>query len=323
MMLHQIGAFFLIVLVLGCSSAQRLVRLNTGSGETIVHIPRTTEVQPVKVSPEEVSQALRRLAREESLIGSPREAVSKMFHLDALSGDYLYLLRDKKLVPLGAGTLLEGALTDEEETLARHYRSWCGRAYGFEGDCFGGALVGGRYLDLQGRYVLALALSKSPVLPEMQAALGGMISFQAVMSAALWTISSVLFLMALPEPITKGLAASLAVALMLWVGVDTLYNLITGWFQLMEEVKRATTFEEIRAAGERYGKLIGRDAARALAMLAVAAIGQTAQGFMTRVQTLPGSAQVAAQAEAQAGFSLSAASMVEGKRSPPQAATAS
>ena len=77
-----------------------------------------------------------------------------------------------------------------------------------------------------------------------------------------------------------------------------------SWRNLTEAAKVATTFEEIREAGVRFGKLIGREAARAFAMLLVAAIGSTAQLFAAKVPTLPGSAQVAMQAEGQAGFSL-------------------
>ena len=311
MNLRQAGALFLTVLMAGCSSTHRWVRVHSGKGDTLIHSPRLAEVQPVTVSPEELAQALQKLALEVRLIGTPRETVWRMFQLDVLSGDYRYLPRDNKLVPMGSGMPLDGALTDEEEKLARDYKGWCARAYGFQGDCLGGVLVGGRYVDMHGRYVLALALSKSPVLTEMQTALGEMVSARAILSAALWTIMAVLVLLALPEPVTKLLAANMAAILILWVGVDTLYNLVTGWLQLMEEVKYATTFEELRTAGEKYGKLIGRDAARAFAMLATAAIGQTAQGFAAKVPTLPGSGQVAVQAEAQAGFSFSAAGRVE------------
>lgn len=100
-------------------------------------------------------------------------------------------------------------------------------------------------------------------------------------------------------------------ALILWVGAHTLYNLVTGWLQLMEEVKQAHTFEEIRETGERYGRIIGREAARAFAMLAVAAIGQTAHGFAEKLTTLPGSAQVSMHIEARGGIALHAVGMVE------------
>jgi hypothetical protein len=101
------------------------------------------------------------------------------------------------------------------------------------------------------------------------------------------------------------------VGLILYVGYDTLYNLIAGWGQLTEEVKEASTFEQIRDAGERFGKVLGRESARALVMLVLAALGQTAQGFAAKVPTLPGSAQVAVQAEAQAGIWLPALGEVE------------
>jgi hypothetical protein len=294
----------LLTLLAACSGNQRFVRLDTGEGETIVHTPRTSEVEPVKLEGEEFRESLKLLALQVRLTASPRETVWKMFELDVLSGEYLYLPRDRKLVPMGSGTPLEGALTEEEEKLTSAYKSWCQRAYHMDGDCLGGALVGDRYLDLQGRYVLALALSKSPVLDEMKNALGEMVTAQAVMSTALWTVSTLLVLLALPEPVTKILAAGMATTLILWVGVDTLYNLVTGWFQLMQEAREATTFEELREAGERYGKVMGRDAARAFALLAMAAIGQTASGFTAKVPTLPGSAQAAMQADAQGGIWL-------------------
>ncbi len=307
---RRLGALLLAVL-LGCSGPQRFIRLDTGEGEALVHVSRTAGVPPVKVEREEFQHALQQLALEVRLLGSPRATVWRTFQLDVLSGDFLYLLRDRKLVPVGPDHPLEGALTEEEEKLTRDYRGWCRRAYGAEGDCLGGALVGGRYMDLHGRYTLALALSKSPVLDEMQAALGEMVSFQAVFSAALWTVGTLLLLLTLPEPVTKALAAVMTTVLVLWVGIDTLLNLIAGWLRLTEEVKEAHTFVEIRDAGERFGKVIGRDAARAFAMLAVAAIGQTAQGFAAKVPTLPGSAQVSMQAEAQGGIWLPAVATVQ------------
>ena len=232
----------LLALLFGCSGPQRFIHLETGEGKALIHLPRPHGAQPVKVGREEFQHSLQRLALEVRLLGSPRATVWRMFQLDALSGDFLYLPRDKKLVPVGPGFPLEGALTQEEEKLTRDYQAWCRHAYGAEGDCLGGALVGGRYMDLQGRYTLALALSRSPVLDEMQAALGAMVSFQAVFSAALWTVGTLLFLLALPEPVTKALAAAMTTVLVLWVGIDTLFNLIAGWLRLTEEVKEAHTF---------------------------------------------------------------------------------
>jgi len=309
--LWRTNALILAVMA-GCAGPSRGFRVETGAGgETLVHIPRTATVEPVEVPPKEVTEAIRRLAREVRLSGSPRETVERLFQLDALYGDYLYLHRERKVVPLESGTPLEGALTEEEEKLVSRYKGWCRSAQGFEGDCLGGALVGGKYMDLHGRYMLAMALSKSPVLEEFEKALGEMVSMWAVMQAAMATVVTLLVLLAMPEPVTKFIAAWATVGLILWVGAKTLYNLITGWFQLMEEVKVATTFEEIREAGEKFGKLFSREAAQAFAMMAMALLTHTAKGFAQQVGTLPGSAQVSMQAAGREGLLLSGVGAVE------------
>jgi hypothetical protein len=282
----------------------------SGQGRVVIHIPRTVELQPVALEEEEFQHALRPLAREARLSGTPRQTVERMFPVDPLSGDYLYLPRDKKLVPAGPGEFLEGALTKEDLETAERYRLWCQRAYDAYGDCLGGALVAGRYLDMHGRYIWALALSKSPVIDEMERALGEMVEFRALINAALWTLGSMLLIMAL-NPVAPALVAVLGVGMLLYVGYDTLHNLVTGWFRLMEEVKVATTFEQIRDAGERFGKILGRESARAFALLLVAAIGSTAQQFAAKVPTLPGSAQMTLQAQGKTGIPVAALGAVE------------
>ncbi|WP_224361184.1 AHH domain-containing protein [Hyalangium versicolor] len=311
MTLYRAGLLWLLVVSIACSGVPQVVRVERGpQGKTLLHIPRASSLQPVPVEKAEFQQALRPLAQTVRLPGTPRETVEQTFQMDALSGNYLYLQRDKKLVPAGPGEAWEGTLTQEDRDTAERYRLWCRSVHGFYGDCLGGALVGGRYLDMQGRYVWALALSKSPVLDEMKRALGDMANFRAVFGAALWAGASMLLILVL-NPLAPGLVAAIGVGLVLYVGYETLHSLISGWYRLMEDVKAARTFEEIRDAGERFGKVIGTESARALVMLVMAAIGQTAQGFASKLPTLPGSAQVAVQAETQMGLSLPALAEVE------------
>ena len=309
-LLWKAEALFLAVLV-GCSATPAALRVQqTGRGQAVVHIPRRAELPPVRLEEEEFQQAMKRLAREVRLTGTPRQAVEKLFEMDPQYGNYLWVEEDQKLVPLGPGEPLEGALTEEDLETAERYRLWCQRVHNIHGDCLGGALVGGRYLDMHGRYIWALALSKSPVLEEIKKALGEMVQVRALISTVLWTLGAMLVSMAL-NPVVPGLVAVVGLGLILYVGFDTLRNLVNGWSQLMEEVKVATTFEQIRDAGERFGKIIGREAARAFAMLLMAAIGSTAQQFAAKVPTLPGSAQVAVQAEGTAGIRLPSLGSVE------------
>jgi hypothetical protein len=309
-LLWKAEALFLVLLV-GCSGIPKVPRVeDIGQGKAVVHFPRTADVQPVVLDKEEFQQALRRLAREARLSGTPRQTVEKMFQMDPQYGNYLWLEKDQKLVPLGPGEPLEGTLTKDDLEAAESYRLWCQRVHNFYGDCLGGALVAGRYLDMNGRYIWALALSKSPVIDEMKKALGEMVEVRALIQTVLWTLGSMLLIMAI-NPVAPALVAVIGVGLILYVGVDTLLNLVSGWRQLMDEVKVAATFEQIRDAGERFGRILGREAARAFAMLLMAAIGSTAKLFAAKVPTLPGSAQVAAQAEGTARLSVSALGAVE------------
>jgi hypothetical protein len=148
------------------------------------------------------------------------------------------------------------------------------------------------------------------VIEEMEKALGEMVEVRALISTVLWMLGSMLLIMVL-NPVAPALVAVVGVGLILYVGVDTLLNLVKGWHQLMEEVKVATTFEQIRDAGERFGKLLGQEAARAFAMLLMAATGSAAKLFAAKVPTLPGSAQAAMQAKGKVKISLPALGQVE------------
>jgi hypothetical protein len=309
--LWRLQAVLLAALV-GCGGTSRAVRTDPGArGDILVFHHRSPPVEPVQVSPAETTRALRRLAQEVRLTGSPRETVERLVQLDVLSGDYLFLLREQKLIPLAAGTPLDGAMTEAEQRLLHRYKGWCQSAHGVRGDCLGGALVAGQYLDLQGRYMWAMALSRSPLLEEFEKALGEQVSMRAVMQAAMYTVVTLLVLLSMPEPVTKFIAAWAVAALILWVGAQTLYNVLTGWFQLMEEVKRASTFEELREAGETFGRVFSREAAQAFALIAMALLTHTAKGFSGQVGTLPGSAEVSMRAAGQEGLLLSEVGAVE------------
>jgi len=310
--LWRVNPLILAVMV-GCSSTPQSVRVGASAqGYTVLHISRDSSTEPAaQVVPHEVTEALRRMARQVRLTTSPRETAEQVLRLDAHYGNYLYLPRDGKLVPLDSVGSLNGALTEEEQRLVSRYKAWCLNAHRFDGDCLGGALVAGKYLDLHGRYMWAMAMSKSPVLEEFEKALGEMVSLQAMMQAAVWTVVTLLVLLALPEPVTKFVAAWATLALIVLVGAKTLYNLVAAWFQLQEDVKVATTAEEIREAGEKFGKLFSREAAQAFAMMAMVLLTHTAQGFAKQVATLPGSAQASMNAAAQEGILLSEVTAAE------------
>lgn len=293
----------LVLLVLaGCSTSTRVVRLEAGRGEPIIFVPRQELAEPVKLDAREVSQTLAQLGREVRLPANPQEAARRLFELSERSGWFQYEPRSKRLVPVGSGGVIEEDRSAIGSELTRLYLDWCGRQ-GTPGDCRR-LLSGSPSITGDGRYALAMAFAKGAVLDEMKDALKGMANPDAVLSAVLWTCTTYLILLTVPEPVSKGIAAVLTGALIAWVGFDTFWSLIVGFKQLVEEADHATTFEELRRAGERYGRVMGRNAARAFVMLATAAIGCTAAELATKVPMLPGAAQAAMQARLQLGIHL-------------------
>jgi hypothetical protein len=162
-----------------------------------------------------------------------------------------------------------------------------------------------------GRYALAMSFALEAVIPEMMESFKDMADPEAIKASILWTMTIYAAMWLVPEPVfSKGLATVLTASFICYVGVDTFWTLIQGWRRLVEVADLATSFSEIREAGKKYGKVMGKNAARAFALLLTAAIGQTASGFSARVATLPGSAQASVVGAAQAGIRLAEVTQV-------------
>ncbi|RJS24167.1 hypothetical protein DRW03_11240 [Corallococcus sp. H22C18031201] len=299
----------LLVVLVGCSGPTRAVRLFTGRGEPRVHTPRGADAEPVDVDEERFVEATEALARNVPPPAHPQKVAQRLFEVGARGGAYVYEARSGRVVPGAPGEWLADTATAAELDLTRAYLRWCARAK-THGDCLR-LLMDGPTVSGDGRYALAMALAQGVVMDEMTDAFRDMADPQSMLSAVLWTWTTYMLLLAVPEPLSKGVAAVMTASLIAYVGMDTFWSLIVGFKQLVEAAERATTFDALRDAGERYGKVLGRDAARAFVMLATAALGNTAAGLGAKVGQLPGAAQAALRAESQMGIHLAAVASVE------------
>ncbi|NOK33884.1 AHH domain-containing protein [Corallococcus exercitus] len=302
MRVHRAVALLLLVWLTGCASG-RVVRLETGQGPPVVFTPHNDEAGPVEVERREFKAAVARLARGVRLPANPEQAARRLMGVDARGGTYLFDPRTRRMTPLD-GAALASDMPPADVELTRAYLRWCERT-GRQGDCLH-LLAESPTVTGDGRYALAMAMAQGVVLDEMLDAFKGMADPHAALSAALWTMTFYLVLWSVPEPVSKGLAAVMTATAIVYLGVDTFWTLIAGFKLLVEDADRATTFDELRDSGERYGKVMGRNAARAFALLATVAVGNTAAGFASKVPTLPGSAQAAALAGGRAGIRLAA-----------------
>ncbi len=248
--------------------------------------------RPVPIPPAEFQRAVQRLYREVRLGGkTPREAARELLSLlprppgeeetVASRGDWrmeLYWGRASTLVPEKQDGPV--ALTPEaEETLRAKYLGWCEGQGG--GDCLG-LLDDGPYLRMDDRRTLALALAFGNVLDETRQALAReLLDVRALVSMVVWTVALYCMMWLVPEPTTKAVAAGLTLILVGYLGLETVYGLMDGWARMDNAAHEATTFEELRAAGEAFGKVLGEDSARAM-ILAVATLAGTRWGRWPR-----------------------------------------
>jgi len=295
----------LLAFLVGCGGASRGVRLESDGGPSILHVP-AGDLAPVVLKPSDFEETVTKLARDVRPSARPLETARRLFNVPPRSGNFLY--ESGRIVPLGEDGVLDAAQSPSVE-LTRAYSRWCERK-GRPGDCLR-LLEGHGTLNGDGKYALAMALAMDSVWDETAAALEDMASPEAVLATLVSTATVYFMLWVLPEPVSKGLAATLTAALMAYLGVDTVWGLIGGWVRLVEEVDRATTFDEVRTAGERYGEVMGRNAARIFVMLATAAVGHSTQHLSARLPTLPGAGQAALSAPARPGARYEAVAGVQ------------
>jgi HNH/ENDO VII superfamily nuclease len=211
-----------------------------------------------------------------------------------VAGSHFPLYPNRKLA------LASVALTGEEwrTPLARSYGSFCERN-GTPGDCLG-LFKDGPGLSGEDKRDLALALSVNAALESRDAELRGMFSTTQLWTTLSLTLIGYMALVAAPEPVSKGVAAALAVLMWGYLGWE-LFDLVRAYFQLWEEAAEANTFAELREAGDRFGKVIGPNSVRILLLLGTAAVGETA-ALVSKAPNLPGFAKAAGALESHAGI---------------------
>jgi hypothetical protein len=311
MTLHQAGAVLLMLLT-ACSGAPRVMRTSEDDGEVgasaaryrlSVFSPRTVSGEPVEVDEDDFTETVARLAREARPVAQPQAEARRLFAETREAQ-----ARGERVIRL-APVDVSAAASQAEAELTREYLGWCQRTQG-GGDCLR-LLADGPTVRGDDRYALALAISLGSVLAETTQALKGMVQPSAVLALLVWTAVVYLLLWALPEPLSKGIAAGMTVVLLGWLGVDTVWSLMRGWVRLVEDADRASTFDELSEAGEKFGRVMGENTARVLVMMATAALGGAVPKLAKLMPKLPGFTQAAVQAEAQGGLRLAAVAEVE------------
>ena len=110
----------------------------------------------------------------------------------------------------------------------------------------------------------------------------------------------------LPHSRIRRRAFALTLAAVAYVGWDTILGIRDGWKALKASCETATSFADLRAAGERFGTIIGERDGRIIVMLVVAAMGASLGSFTARLSAMPGFARATQFFQARCGFSFGA-----------------
>jgi HNH/ENDO VII superfamily nuclease len=286
----------------------RVVRLDTGLGQPIIHVPRTDDVKPVDLEEEEFVKAIAKEARRMRPSFNPEKVARELFEVPPRSGWYRYTQREG-VVPLDAPPPAS-QWVEVAARVTQEYLQFC-EAIGKPGDCRK-ALMNNSVLTGDGRYALGMSFAIEEIVPEMMQSFKDMADPEAIKASLYWTMAIYAAMWLAPEPVfSKGLATVITASFVCYIGVDTFWTLIQGWRRLVDELDHAISFAAIREAGKKYGKVMGKNAARAFALLLTVAIGQTAASFSAKVPTLPGSAQASAAGAARVGIQLAEVAQVE------------
>jgi hypothetical protein len=184
-----------------------------------------------------------------------------------------------------------------QSPLAQGYGRFCARR-GTPGDCLN-RFGDGPELDEDDKRAIALALAISPALDAADAELRTLISPTKLLTMVSLSITGYMALLVVPEPISKGVAAVATILLWGYLGWE-LWDLVRAYLRLSEESARATRFEQLQEAGNRFASTIGPNSVRIIVLVGAAAVGGTLS-LASKAPKLPGFGQVARTAEAAGG----------------------
>src|SRR6185436_13601855 len=131
------------------------------------------------------------------------------------------------------------------EEIGREYRAWCAAVH--RTNCREGPLADSSIYEIA--FDFAMGSQWDGFVGEVRSTidpstirivlLTGMVVFMATI--------------AIPELVSKIPAAAATMVLTAYLGARAVCDLVFGWIQMVRELDAATTFNEVRAAGQRYG----------------------------------------------------------------------
>ena len=293
---RQILALLMAVLTAACTTP-RVIRLDTGQGVPLQYRP-PSESLCVKVSEGEFEEALTRLVLHAPLT----------------------------LRPPQKGWLVRTAFSNADPD-----QPWQNLAI----KSFGGLCKPGqpRYgcvsllddvmrLSEWDKLGIALGLSFDPLRDSIARSVQDTLAPQLFYTVIATGLVGWIILAANPEPVFTKAAAIVSAVLLIYLGVDAFLSLLRASRELKRATDRATTFEELQRASQRFADAVGPEITRVFVLAVTVAVSHGMAGgaslLASRLPMLPRFTEAGAQGASQVGINLaevgqvSAVAIVEG-----------
>jgi hypothetical protein len=277
-----LGLLLVVPWLASCVSGPQ-VRLDTGQGVPIVYTPPATDPPPVEIRQEEFISALTDLVLQMPLVLElpRREGGVVLVSWEGGARDPVQRTMERQCLPSEPpdGCLVLPRNAPPAEMLMRMRLAL---SFAMDTVWEGAAVPISEYLDP--------------------------LAFKVVVYTALCTYL-LLLMIPVPEPVTKGLAAVMTLYLVAYLGLGPVRSMGQAGWRLLDETQRATTTEELKEAGHRFGRVLGDNGMRVLLLLATAAIGGETR-FLGKGPKLPGFGRAALSSAVRTGVTLEAAGQV-------------
>nr|WP_224241936.1 hypothetical protein [Hyalangium gracile] len=156
---------------------------------------------------------------------------------------------------------------------------------------------------------VALGLSIEPMKQSISRAVENTLAPQLFYTVIATGLISWALLAANPEPVFTKAAAIVSAVMLIYLGVETFLEAVDAARELKGATDRATTFEELDAAGKRFANRVGPEVARVFVLAVTIVVTQGMNGgaswLASRLSTLPRFSEAASLGASQVAIKLS------------------
>jgi hypothetical protein len=275
-------AFLLLALAHACAPSHT-VRIDTGQGAPLEYRPPSSN-KPVEVGAEAFEGALRRLVPKAPLtLRSPQQA--GLVHISFPGDD---------------------ADTRWQRLMSKSFSGVCAPGQR-KADCLS-LLDDVLGLSPWEKLGVGMCLSLDPLKESIAKAVEKTLApqlFYTVIASGLvtWAVMA-----ANPEPVFTKAAAIVSAVLLIYLGVETFLELVDASRELKWATDRATTWEELEKAGQRFARRVGPEVARVVVLAVTMVVSHGITGgaalLSSRLSMLPSFSEAAAAGASRIGISL-------------------